>query len=109
MVGIRAKAFSIKPLAKVSARTVLFIVLFWVITCLHSGRCKVGGGAAFARSRNFPGDAPIALDSLEEVFYPVSTLVGCCGEWYGRGAVAANRKQVFVPLASATCLRVELS
>jgi len=108
MVGIRAKAFSIKPLAKVSAR--LFSSLFCSGNYLLTlGGCKVGGGAAFARSRNFPGDAPIALDSLEEVFYPVSTPVGCCGEWYGRGAVAANRKQVFIPLASATCLRVELS
>ena len=36
------------------------------------------------------GDAPIALDSLEEVFYPMTTPVERCGEWHGRSAVAAT-------------------
>ena len=30
------------------------------------------------------GDAPIALDSFEEVFYPVTTPVERCGEWHSR-------------------------
>jgi hypothetical protein len=36
------------------------------------------------------GDAPMALDSFEEVFYPVTTSVEPCGEWHGRGAVTAT-------------------
>ena len=30
------------------------------------------------------GDAPIALDSFEEVFYPMTTSVERCGEWHSR-------------------------
>jgi hypothetical protein len=37
------------------------------------------------------GDAPIALDSFEEVFYPMTTAVERCGEWHSRSAVAASR------------------
>ena len=36
------------------------------------------------------GDAPIALDSFEEVFYPMTTSVERCGEWHSRGAVTAT-------------------
>ena len=37
------------------------------------------------------GDAPVALDSFEEVFYPVTTSVEACGEWHSRSAVTASR------------------
>ena len=36
------------------------------------------------------GDTSIALDSLEEVFYPMTTPVERCGEWHGRRAVTAT-------------------
>jgi hypothetical protein len=36
------------------------------------------------------GDAPIALDSFEEVFYPMTTAVERCGEWHSRSAVTAH-------------------
>jgi hypothetical protein len=41
------------------------------------------------------GDAPIALDSFEEVFYPVTTPVERCGEWHSRSAVTASRDAGF--------------
>jgi len=37
------------------------------------------------------GHAPIALDSLEEVFYPMTTPVDRCGEWDSHSAVTATR------------------
>ena len=37
------------------------------------------------------GDTPIALDSFEEVFYPMTTPVERCGEWHSRSAVTATR------------------
>ena len=49
------------------------------------------------------GDAPIALDSLEEVFYAMTSAVGCWREWRDRGAVAASRNARFYSL-SARCL-----
>ena len=55
------------------------------------------------------GDAPIALDPFEEVFYPMTAAVGCWREWHGRGAVAASRNAGFIPLAPAACLSAELS
>ena len=36
------------------------------------------------------GDAPIALDSFEEVFYPMTTPVDRCGEWHSHSAVTAT-------------------
>ena len=36
------------------------------------------------------GDAPIALDSFEEVFYAMATPVELCGEWHSRSAVTAT-------------------
>jgi hypothetical protein len=36
-------------------------------------------------------DSPVALDSLEEVFYPMTTPVELWGEWYGRSSVCATR------------------
>jgi hypothetical protein len=35
--------------------------------------------------------APIALDSLEEVFYPMTTPVDRCGEWHSHSAVTTTR------------------
>ena len=49
------------------------------------------------------GDAPIALDSFEEVFYPMTAAVDCWGEWHGRGAVAASRNAGFYSF-SPRCL-----
>jgi hypothetical protein len=37
------------------------------------------------------GDAPIALDSFEEVFYPVTMPVERCGKWLSGNAVTATR------------------
>ena len=55
------------------------------------------------------GDAPIALDSFEEVFYTVTTSV----EPWGNGTVVVRLlragMQVFIPFVAAVCLRVELS
>ena len=55
------------------------------------------------------GDAPITLDSFEEVFYPVTTSV----EPWGNGTVVVRLlrpgMQVFIRLVAAVCLRVELS
>ena len=36
-------------------------------------------------------DSPVALNSLEEVFYPMSAPVELCGEWYARSSVSATR------------------
>jgi len=36
------------------------------------------------------GDAPIALDSFEEVFYLVTMSVEPCGEWHSRSAATAT-------------------
>ena len=52
------------------------------------------------------GDPSVALDFLEEVFYPMTTSIELCGEWHSCGAVSA---QVLTPLAVAVCLRAELS
>src|SRR5438876_1223640 len=41
------------------------------------------------------GDAPIALDPFEKVFYPVTTPVDRCGEWHSRSAVSASRNAGF--------------
>ena len=56
------------------------------------------------------GDSPVALDSLEEVFYSMTTPVELYGEWDSCRAVSARPgMQVLTPLAPAVCLRVELS
>src|ERR1700746_3400888 len=49
------------------------------------------------------GDAAIALDSFEEVFYQMTAAVDCWGEGHGRGAVAASRNAGFYSF-SARCL-----
>jgi hypothetical protein len=49
------------------------------------------------------GHAPIALDSFEEVFYPMTTPVERCGEWDRRNAVSASRNAGFNSL-SGRCL-----
>jgi hypothetical protein len=49
------------------------------------------------------GDAPIAFDSFEEVFYPVTTPVERCREWHSRSAVAASRNAGFYSF-SGRCL-----
>jgi hypothetical protein len=49
------------------------------------------------------GDAPIALDSFEEVFYPMTTPVDCCGEWHSHSAVTAT-KNAGVYSFSGRCL-----
>ena len=49
------------------------------------------------------GDSPVALDSLEEVFYSMTTPVELCGEWDSRRAVSATRNAGFNSL-SARCL-----
>jgi hypothetical protein len=40
-------------------------------------------------------DSPVAFDFLEEVFYPMTTPVELCREWYGRGSVPATRNASF--------------
>ena len=55
------------------------------------------------------GDPSVALDFLEEVFYPMTTSIELCGEWHSCGAVSATRNAGFNPLAVAVCLRAELS
>ena len=40
-------------------------------------------------------DSPVAFDFLEEVFYPMTTAVELCGEWYSRSAVRATRNAGF--------------
>ena len=49
------------------------------------------------------GDSPIALDSLEEVLYSMTTPVNLCGERYSRSAVSATRNAGFNSL-SGRCL-----
>ena len=49
------------------------------------------------------GDSPVALDSLEEVFYPMTTPVELCGEWHSCSAVSATRNAGFNSL-SDRCL-----
>jgi hypothetical protein len=49
------------------------------------------------------GDAPVPLDPLEEVFYPVTTSVDRCGEWHSRSAVSASRNAGFYSF-SGGCL-----
>ena len=41
------------------------------------------------------GCSPVALDSLEEVFYPMTTPVELCGKWDSRRSVAATRNAGF--------------
>src|SRR5580704_16552018 len=36
-------------------------------------------------------DSPVAFDFLEEVFYPMTTPVELCEEWYSRSPVRATR------------------
>ena len=40
-------------------------------------------------------DSPVAFDFLEEVFYPMTTAIELCGEWYGRSSVRAPRNAGF--------------
>ena len=40
-------------------------------------------------------DSPVAFNFLEEVFYPMTTPVELCGEWYSRSAVRAPRNTGF--------------
>ena len=49
------------------------------------------------------GGSPVALDSLEEVFYSMTTPVELCGEWYSHGAVNTTRNAGFNSL-SGRCL-----
>jgi hypothetical protein len=49
------------------------------------------------------GNSRVALDSLEEVFYSMTTPVELCGEWYSRSAVSASRNAGFNSL-SGRCL-----
>jgi hypothetical protein len=42
-------------------------------------------------------DSPITFDFLEEVFYPMTTAVEVCGEWYSRSSVRATRNAGFAP------------
>ena len=37
-------------------------------------------------------DSPVAFDFLEEVFYPMTTPVELCGEWYGRSSVSCAQE-----------------
>ena len=55
------------------------------------------------------GDAPIALDSFEEVFYPVTTSVGLAENGTVVVRLLRPGMQVFIRLVAAVCLRVELS
>ena len=48
-------------------------------------------GESFGELAMASGYASIALDSLEEVFYPLTTPVEHCGEWHSRSAVTASR------------------
>ena len=49
------------------------------------------------------GDPPVALDFLEEVFYPMTTSIELCRKWHSCGAVSATRNTGFNPL-SGRCL-----
>ena len=40
-------------------------------------------------------DSPVAFNFLEEVFYPMTTPVELCGEWYSRSSVRAPRNADF--------------
>ena len=40
-------------------------------------------------------DSPVAFDFLDEVFYPMTTPVELCGEWYSRSPVGATRNAGF--------------
>jgi len=40
-------------------------------------------------------DSPVAFNFLEEVFYPMTTPVELCGEWYSRSSVRAPRNAGF--------------
>ena len=40
-------------------------------------------------------NSPVAFDFLEEVFYPMTTAIELCGEWYGRSSVCAPRNAGF--------------
>ena len=55
------------------------------------------------------GDASIALDFFEEVFYPVTTPVDPWGKCQVVVRLLRAGMQVFIPLVAAVCLRVELS
>src|SRR3974390_2884026 len=68
-------------------------------TCVVNHLCEVKGeqdGEADKPQESLgeliiaSGDPPIALDSFEEVFYPVTTSVEPRGEWHSRGAVTAT-------------------
>ena len=51
-------------------------------------------------------DSPVALDSLEEVFYPMTATVELCGEWYARRAVTATGNAGFNSLGRLSDLDV---
>jgi hypothetical protein len=40
-------------------------------------------------------DSPVTFDFLEEGFYPMTTPVELCGEWYSRSSVRATRNAGF--------------
>ena len=40
-------------------------------------------------------DSPVAFDFLDEIFYPMTTPVELCGEWYSRSPVRATRNSGF--------------
>ena len=48
-------------------------------------------------------DSPVAFDFLDEVFYPMTTPVELCGEWYSRSPVRATRNAGFNSLGGG-CL-----
>ena len=54
-------------------------------------------------------DSPVAFDFLEEVFYPMTTPVELCGEWYGRSSVRAPRNAGFNSVGARRLPEVELS
>jgi hypothetical protein len=45
-------------------------------------------------------DSPVAFDFLAKVFYPITTPVELCGEWYSRSSIRATRNAGFNSLGA---------
>ena len=71
-------------------------------SCEHDGKADKTQ-ESFGEFIIASGDSPVALDSLEEVFYSMTTPVELCGKWDSRRAVSATRNAGFNSL-SARCL-----
>ena len=93
-LNAEATQWTISPSATKPFLAVRFLGRVCKSSCEHDGKADKTQ-ESFGEFIIASGDSPVALDSLEEVFYSMTTPVELCGEWDSRRAVSATRNAGF--------------